>query len=235
MVEKIPMYIQLRELIRKRIQDGTYKYGETIPSERELASQYGLNRMTVRNAISELVEEGVLTRSQGKGTFVSGQQIVGDIHKIQGFGRMLLEKGVTPKSKVIYSEIREAGFKYASIFNISESDKILNILRIRLGNDEPISLEDTIVPLEIVPNIEEIDFEVVSLYEWLKVNGIKLKLSYETLHLVKVRNDEAKLLHLENDSTVFLIEVKTTDDTGKVVEFTRSYTNPQKCNFISGE
>lgn len=234
MVAKTPMYIQLRELLRKKIEDGTYQYGELIPSERELSAQYGLNRMTVRNAISELVEEGTLTRNQGKGTFVSKQKVVGNIHKIQGFGKMLLEKGITPKTKVVYSEIREAGFKYASIFNIDENEKIFDIVRVRYGNDEPISIEDTIIPYSLIPNVEDIDFEVVSLYELLKAHGVKLHLSYESMNLVKVRHDEAKFLNLDDGSTVFLVEVKTTDINGKIVEYTKSYTNSEKCHFYSG-
>lgn len=233
MAAKVPMYIQLRELIRKKIEDGVYKFGEAIPSERELSIDYGLNRMTVRNAISALVEEGILTKSQGKGTFVTRPKLAGDIHKIQGFAKMLLEKGVIPGTKLVHSELRNAGFKYASIFNISEDDLIYNITRIRLAENDPISLEDTYIPYSLIPNIETIDFEVHSLYDVLKANEIKLDTSYESLSLVKVRNIEARLLNVEAGSSVFLIEVKTIDSSGKVVEYTRSYTNGEKYSFYS--
>jgi GntR family transcriptional regulator len=230
---KVPMYIQLRELIRKKIEDGIYKYGDSIPSERELSIQYGLNRMTVRQSVAALVEEGLLTKSQGKGTFVTRSKIAGDIHKIQGFGRMVLEKGLTPGTKVIHSEKRKAGFKFASIFNISEEALVYNITRIRLGENEPISLEDTYIPYEIIPDVESIDFELYSLYELFKANGVQLDASYESLTLVKVRNVEAKLLNLDSGSTVFSVEVKTLDISGRVVEYTRNYTNGDKCSFYS--
>lgn len=233
MAAKVPMYIQLRELIRKKIEDGVYKFGETIPSERELSVQYGLNRMTVRHAITALVEEGLLTKSQGKGTFVTRPKIAGDIHKIQGFGKMLAERGVTPGTKLLHSEKRKAGYKYSSIFNIDEEDWIFNIVRLRLADNEPISLEDTYIPYALVPDLESIDFELYSLYDLFKGNGIELDVSYESLSLVKIRNVEAKLLNLDSGSTVFSIEVKTLDATGRVVEYTRNYTNGEKCSFYS--
>lgn len=233
MAVKIPMHIQLRDLIREKIEEGEFKYGELIPSEREFSAKYGLNRMTVRNAISALVSEGLLKKVHGKGTFVTKPKIGNDLYKLQGFGQMLLDKGIKPSTKLVYSGKRQAGYKYASIFGIKEEDYIYRIVRLRLGDNEPISLEDTYVPYDIIKDIELNDFQVHSLYELFEVNNIKLSTGYETLTIVKVRRSEAKLLNVIPGSSVFLLENTSLNTSKKVVEFTRSYVSSEKCIFYN--
>jgi GntR family transcriptional regulator len=227
------MHVQLRELLREKIEGGSYKFGEAIPSERKLSTMYGLNRITVRSAISALVDEGLLKKVHGKGTFVIEPTIGENIHKIQGFGKMLAEKGITPTTKLVHAEKRKAGYKYGSIFNIAENEDIFTMTRLRLGNDEAISLEETFIPLNIIPNIESVNFELYSLYDMFKATDVELDVSYESLSLVKVRNAEAKLLNLEEGSTVFSVEVRTLDVNKRIVEYTKSYTNGDKCSFYS--
>lgn len=231
--QKIPLHAQLRELIREKIADGEYAYGQPIPSERELAATYGLNRMTVRNAIEALVQEGVLKKVQGKGTFVTQSKIGSNLYKLQGFSKMLLSKGIQPSTKLMYTGRRKAGLKYAAIFNIDEEAELYRIIRLRLGNDEPFTLEDTLVPYDLVSQIDQYDFGVHSLYDLFAANGVDLDMAYETLTLVKVRNPEAKLLQVPTDSVVFLHECKSYDRDSRVVEFTKSYTNGQKSYFLA--
>jgi GntR family transcriptional regulator len=232
--QKIPMHAQLRELIREKIEDGEYAYGQPIPSERELAATYGLNRMTVRNAIDALVGEGILKKVQGKGTFVTAQhKIDSNLYKLQGFGKMLKTKGIEPSTKLLHAAKRKAGHKYGAIFNLDEEAELFRIVRLRLGDNEPITLEDTLVPFGFIKDIDQYDFGVHSLYDLFAANQIRLDRAHETLTLVKLRNPEAKLLKVAPGSTVFLHECKTYDENERVVEFTKSYTNGQKSNFVA--
>ncbi|MDF2679000.1 MAG: GntR family transcriptional regulator [Brevibacillus sp.] len=233
MEHKIPMHAQLRELIREKIEDGEYAYGQPIPSERELATTYGLNRMTVRSAIEALVGEGILKKVQGKGTFVTKSKIGSNLYKLQGFSKMLLTKGIQPSTKLLYAGKRKAGHKYASIFNLEEEAQLFRIIRLRLGDDEPFTLEDTLIPYDLLAEIDQYDFGVHSLYELFDANGINLEMAHETLTLVKIRNVEAKLLQVPPGSSVFLHECKSYDGNNRVVEFTKSYTNGQKSYFIA--
>ncbi|MFL0250529.1 GntR family transcriptional regulator [Clostridium neuense] len=233
MASKIPMNIQLKDLIKEKIETGIYKYGELIPSERELAATYGLNRMTVRNAISKLVDEGLLKKVRGKGTFVTNPKIQNDLYRIQGFGKMLLDKGIIPSTKVLYTKKRKAGYKYSKIFNIKESDYIYRIIRLRLGNNEPISIEDTFVPYGIIKNIEKSNFEVYSLYDLFLANNTYLAKGYETLTLVNIDRSIAKLLNLPLDSAVFLNTITVINNNDKVVEYTKSYISGEKCSFYN--
>lgn len=230
---KVPMHVQLRELIREKIEEGEFAYGQLIPSERELATTYGLNRMTVRNAIEALVAEGLLKRVQGKGTFVTRAKIESNLYKLQGFGKMLLNKGITPSTKLLFAGKRLAGHKYAAIFGLNEDDELYRIVRLRLGDQEPMAIEDTLVPYTILDGIEQVDFNVHSLYDLFAAHEIVLAKAHETLSLVKIRGAEAKLLEVPVGSAVFLHECRSYDVNGRVVEFTKSITNGQKSSFIA--
>ena len=96
-----PMYIQVKELLLKKIKSGEFEHGAKLPSERELSEIYGLSRMTARSALTELVREGWAFRNHGKGTFVVYPKIERDLVKLSGFTKMLREKGVKPGSKLI--------------------------------------------------------------------------------------------------------------------------------------
>ena len=85
-----PRYIQLSDEIRNMILNNEYKYGEMFPPERELETVYGMDRKTIRKALNILVEEGMLTRVKGKGTFVNSPDINYSMRKLSGFGRLLV-------------------------------------------------------------------------------------------------------------------------------------------------
>jgi len=228
-----PVHAQLRELLREKIETGEIKEGEAIPSERELAATYNLNRLTVRNGISALVEEGLLKKVQGKGTFVIKPKIERDLFSLQGFNNILVQKGIQPSTKLLYAEQRAAGRKYARIFGVEEETKLFNITRLRLGGGEPYELEDTYILYDEIAEVERIDFQNFSLYEAFRLNGIKLDRGEQTLKLVKVEGEEAKLLQIPDGSSVFLFECQSYDENNKTVEVTRAYTRGDKCNFYA--
>ena len=117
---RTPIYLQLREIIRNRIEEGEYLPGTAIPSENKLAETYGINRLTVRNAVDTLVNEGILRRVQGKGVFVVGDKYEENLDEHGGFVNVMSSgtKRVSIKEQAkIY---RPAGNKYANYFNIEK-------------------------------------------------------------------------------------------------------------------
>src|ERR1700681_3065055 len=97
----LPRYYQLKEIMREKIRLGEWKPGDLIPSERELGEQYGISRMTARQAITELVNEGLFYREQGKGTFVSRHKITQQLIHLTGFTEDISARGQHPSTKVI--------------------------------------------------------------------------------------------------------------------------------------
>lgn len=233
MNSRLPLYIQLSDLLREKIESGVLSFGESIPSERELSETYGLNRMTVRNAVNILVDEGLLSKVQGKGTFVKKPKIDSAMDTIQGFGRFLEEQGVKPSSKVIFSGTRPAGYKFHKIFGIEEDAPVFRLYRLRLGDGEPVSVEDTYVPYDMVRGIEKIDFQIYSLYSVFEQYGIRMHDGTEKLEIVRITNPEAKLLGLKPDSMAFRLENISRSAEGEIVEYTVSYTRGERFSYSS--
>src|SRR6516225_11268955 len=101
----LPRYYQLKEIMRERVQSNEWKPGEHIPSERELSETYGISRMTARQAITDLVNEGLFYREQGKGTFVSERKITQQLIHLTGFTEDIRARGQKPGTKVLSAQM----------------------------------------------------------------------------------------------------------------------------------
>jgi GntR family transcriptional regulator len=228
---RAPLRIQLGELLRDRIEEGEFGYGELIPSERDLATTYGLNRMTVRSAISDLVREGYLRKAQGRGTFVVYPKMERDLTTLQGFTTTMREKGVVPSTRIIYKQTRKADYKFSKLFGISPDDAVYHIVRLRLGNEEPIALEYTYLPLGSMEWVESIDLNVISLYDAYENYGIHLAEAQQTLALAKAGRETARFLNIREQAMVFLFQYITKDTSGRVIEYTKSFIRGDKSRF----
>ncbi len=225
-----PIYLQLREVVRSKIEDGEYPPGTAIPSENVLASTYGINRLTVRSAIDALVNEGLLKRVQGKGVYVVAQ-IERDLEVLGGFTQTMNEKNVKSHRKILLRGQRRAGEKYAAVFGIDKEDMLYYIKRLDYGDDEPIAIQEIFVPYNLVPKLEGIDLTVFTMFEIYKFYGINPVRAWQTLDLVRLTQSDARLINISNDQSVFLFSCTTYDENERVIEYSKSYTRGDKCNF----
>lgn len=230
--DESPMYLQLREVIRNKIMEGEYLPGTSIPSENELAKIYGIHRLTVRNTIDILVNEGLLLRIPGKGIFVLGEKIDTDIDNWSMYRRSVKDKKADEKYKLLLKTKREAGPKYADIFNIDETELVYYIKRIAYAREDPISIEEIFIPANVLPELEKIDLKVFSLLEIYDFYNIKIKEANQVLNIVTLDKKDARFLDTEPDKPVFMFQSVTIDDKGRPVDFNRSYTRGDKCNFV---
>ncbi len=226
-----PIYLQLREVVRTKIEEGEYLPGIAIPSENELADTYGINRLTVRNAIDALVGEGLLKRIQGKGVYVVGNKVERDLDTLSGFTQTMLSKNTHPSTKILIKALRKAGNKYGHIFSIDPDEDIYYIKRICYFDGEPISLEEIFVPHSIVPKLEGIDLSVFSLYEVYDFYGINLKRAWQTLDLAELEANDARMIGIEANRAVMLFSCISYDENDRVIEYSRAYVRGDKCNF----
>jgi len=225
------IYLQLAELLENKIINKKYRSGSAIPSERELCKTYGISRMTVRKGIDHLVEKGILTRVQGKGTFVSRIDINSPLDGLESMRSFIREEGLLPSSKVLRSVSRTAGEKYARIFSIHPDDIIFELYRLRLADGRPIAMEYTYVPMYLIPDIDSHDFEKESLYELFETNGLQLGTDEQTLEIVRVTSPQSNLLRIPDDSAVFMLNNTVTDIQDRVIEHTHSYINQNYMSF----
>ncbi|MEG2287796.1 MAG: GntR family transcriptional regulator, partial [Ruthenibacterium sp.] len=122
-----PIYLQVREIVRTKIEEGEYAPGMAIPSENDLADLYGINRLTVRNAIDALVNEGLLKRVAGKGVYVVGNKMERDLENLGGFSQTMRQKNMHPSTKIVAKVLRKAGDKFGLLFGINPDDDIYYI------------------------------------------------------------------------------------------------------------
>lgn len=230
-VDRHPMYVQLREIIRSRIDDGEFIPGSAIPSESELAQTYGLHRLTVRNALTALVNEGLLKPVQGKGVYVVGKKLGRDLEKLTGFRQTMRERDVVPGTRVMLITKRPAGLKYAKILEVSPEDQVYYIRRLCLAEDEPVSIEDIYVPCAILSNLEAVDLNVFSLFDIYKFNGIQVTKAWQTLSVTKLDAKDARILQIKPETIVLVFECISRDEKGSVIEFSRSFTRSDKASF----
>ncbi|MCL6571843.1 MAG: GntR family transcriptional regulator [Bacillus sp. (in: Bacteria)] len=225
------MYLQLREIIRTKIEDGDFPPGTAIPTEHELAKTYGINRLTVRNGIAALVNEGLLKRLQGKGVYVLGEKREQDLETLEGFSQMVRKKNANPSSHILEKSLRSAGHKYGKIFNIDPENQIFYIKRINYIDHEPYSLEEIYIPHNLVPELKDIDLTVFSVYEIYDFYNIDIAYSQQTLDLTQLDQSDARFLDVDS-STPLLLFTNTSYNTAEaIMEYSRNYTRPDKANY----
>lgn len=224
-----PIYLQLREVIREKIEDGEYPAGAAIPSENELSRRYGVNRVTVRNAIDCLVDEGLLKCIQGKGNYVlysrdgCRQQTLDSLH---GFTQMMHESHMT--TKILKKSVRLADEKYSILFGIKQEDPIHYIKRLCYANGEPFALEEIFIPQTVIPSMANVDLSVFTQYEIYESLGITIKRAVQTLDIVQLDLQEANLLNMLDKRSVFLLTTTSYDQNARPLEHIQGYQRGDK-------
>ncbi len=161
----IPLYFQLKELILQQIKEGFYKVGDSIPTEKELSDIYDISRTTVRQAVTELVQEGWLYRVKSKGTFVRAPKIEQSfIQALGSFNDQILELGMTPSTEVLDFKVMEVPKEVAMHLNLVEGEQVIYIHRRRFADSEPIVMVETYLPYRKCEFVLGRDFVKESLY-----------------------------------------------------------------------
>jgi GntR family transcriptional regulator len=199
----IPAYSQLKAIINNRIQSGEYAEGGIIPSERELAKHFGISRMTVRQALNEMVAEGVLVREKGIGTFVSKRKI--QQKNISSFSETVRAKGMVPSTKVLYFKKETAGDDISAKLDISKNEQVYAVKRLRLANGIPVGLEQVYIPVSFCPDLESHQLEA-SLYQLINDRyGIRIDYMDNIIEASVTTAEERKLLKINTSTPVLRI------------------------------
>jgi GntR family transcriptional regulator len=226
---KTPIYLQLREIIRNKIEDGEYTPGTAIPSENELSETYGINRITVRNAINALVNEGLLRSVQGKGVFVVGNKAEETIAELNSF-IPVLPKHFTIKEQV--KEIRPAGDLFSTIFNIGMNDSIYSIVQIVLSSSQPISYDEIFIPVDIVPQLQVASSSVFSIDDIFDFYGVVVSSVRQNLEIIKGTQRTRHILgDVPPEIAIMKLESSYLNNCGQVIEYKCSYVRSDTCSF----
>jgi GntR family transcriptional regulator len=200
-----PYYYQIREHLLKRIWSGEFPAGSQLPSESELAAAYGVSRPTIRQAVADLVQEGVLTRARGKGTFVAPPAIAADAEIFQSFAEEMSARGVRHTARLVSAQEIEATESAAADLEVRVGEPVYEVTRVRLGDGEPLVIRTLQIPARVCPGLLERDLERVPLYEVLRrETGLVASGSVQWFSAVRARKDEALLLDVEPGGPLLL-------------------------------
>lgn len=168
-----PLWIQAANLITAEIENGSLKPGMRLPPERELCQQLNISRVTLRKALTRLVEEGLVASSHGRGWYVASTPTSRDWpHSLESFSETARRMGLSSSSRVLRAEVVPATIDEAEEFHIAPGTALFHLDRVRMLNDVPTAIDYTRIPAELVPGFEDKDFRQASLYEELEAAGL---------------------------------------------------------------
>jgi GntR family transcriptional regulator len=190
-----PLYDQLTNLILDAIRRGELRPGDILPAEWLIAQDFRVSKATVRRALDELTNRGVLERFQGRGTFVALPRVsLGPTH-FESFSVQMMARGVRPSSRVLEQRVVAAEDEIAQKLSVTQGSRILRLRRIRLADEQPMGVQTAYVPLELAPGLENKDFQRTSLYRVLKEDyGLVAAYAQETHSAIALDSDCGKLL-----------------------------------------
>ncbi|MFH1081453.1 MAG: GntR family transcriptional regulator [Pseudomonadota bacterium] len=229
------LYLFVKGKIVDFIANGELKPGDQLPSEYELAKNLGVSRMTLREALRALEEEGLLARKQGVGTFVKARS-----HRIKsildinyGVSEMIENMGYRPGTQESKVKVVMADTHLAKTLNIAEGEKVITIERVRTADNIPVVYSLDMIPNSIISDINDINNLDWSVYDYLERKcHVILSSSTARLFPTKAVSKLANKLNVKVNSPLFLMEQTDTDQTGRPVVFSREYFVSDYFDFV---
>ncbi len=227
--DEMPLYEQMADNIRQLIVAGEITAGEALPSERKLIEITGTSRVTIRKAIDQLIDEGLLFRRQGAGTYIA-EQIEQSGEELTGFTTDAKHRGESPTSLWLVRTVATPTEDEARHLSISLGDRVARLGRVRVSDGEPLAIEHAVVPIALLPNPDSVQ---ESLYSILKKNGNHPVSGTQKLCAALATPTEAGLLSISENSEILRIERNTFLADGTPVEYTRSAYRGDKYAFVT--
>jgi GntR family transcriptional regulator len=221
---KLPLYHQLYEILRGRILHGEWQPGDMIPPEPELIERYEVSRTTVRQVLDLLVNEGLIYRQQGRGTFVAHPTLEQALVRIVSFTEDMRQRGFKPGTQVLSSGLVQAPETIAEKLEVEPGVELARLERLRLADGEPMSIEESYLVHRYCPGVLQGDYASNPLREALdKDHGIRLVRAKQIIRAILAPRDLAELLSIQPRSALLYIERVSHSQHNTPVEFLRIY------------
>ena len=229
-----PLYIQLKNLIIEKIQNGEYKENSKIPSEQELCDMYDISRPTVRQAISELTNSGYLYKEKGKGTFVSNAKLKIDIKNYSGFTESILACDMPGERNIIHTGHIDSkdNQELCAVFEINPGKiaEFSKIVFLNIQNNSPIALNISYIPLNLFPTIIEDINANKPAYDILRGKYPLLPArTSSSLEVIHAGQEESQYLQVQQGQPLICIKNLISSKSGQMVEYVVSKYRADKC------
>ncbi len=219
-----PLYEQIKTYILNNIQAGVFAPDQRIPSERALSEQFGVNRQTVKRAIDELTQSGVLYVQIGKGTYISRPKIAQQLEQLTSFSEDMALRGQRASSRVLECAVMPAPAEIARALRQPPGTLIVRLVRLRLADSTPMAIERSHLLAERLPGIaERHDFARESLYRVLRETYcIRLTHAEQSIEARLATDDEAALLSIAPGAPILHMVRLTYVESGDLFEYALS-------------
>ena len=225
----LPLYQQLQRGLRQAIQTKALGPEDALPPERDLAEALAVSRITVRKAIDGLVAEGLLTRRQGSGTFVSGR-VEKNFSKLTSFTEDMIARGRVPTSSWLRKSQGTVTPEESLVMGLSPGTPVYRFHRLRFADEAPMALEYCTVPAFCLSSIDAVDS---SLYGALEKAGYRPTRALQRLRAVLFTNEQAELLNAHERDAGLLVERRGFLPDGRAVEFSQSFYRGDTYDFVA--
>lgn len=225
----LPLYQQLQRGLRQAIEAKVLGADDALPPERDLAEEFAVSRITVRKALDGLVAEGLLTRRQGSGTFVSGR-VEKNFSKLTSFTEDMIARGRTPKSTWLRKSSGTVTPEESLTMGLSPGTPVYRFHRLRFADDAPMALEYCTVPAFCLPSVDTVES---SLYVALEKAGYRPTRALQRLRAVLFTTEQAELLRAHERDAGLLVERRGFLPDGRAVEFSQSFYRGDTYDFVA--
>ena len=225
----VPLYFQVAQLIEKAILSGELPAGSRLENEVALGQRLGLSRPTVRRAIQEIVDKGLLVRRRGIGTQVVNGQVTRKV-ELTSLYDDLTNTHKVPSTHLLTLESQAADAKTAERLGIDEGSPTLHLRRVRLADDVPVAVMENWLPEGFI-GIEPSDLVAHGLYQVLRSRGVTMRVARQHIGARKSTNEEAALLEIEKNAALLTMDRTAFDNSGRAVEYGQHCYRPDLYSF----
>jgi GntR family transcriptional regulator len=216
----LPQYRQIELALRDRL--AAMRPGERLPSDEELCREFGVSRMTARNAMQRLAEDGLVQRIPGRGTFAVTPPSHRFADRLMAFSREMERLGRAPRSRLLAREIRPATVEQAAALGLRPTEPVVLLRRLRLADDVPIAVETAVLVRRTADAVMAADLEGGSLHEALTRAGMHLRGGQATITAEAATSDDVRLLDVARGSPLLVERRIIADVQGHPIEATES-------------
>lgn len=227
-------YEKIAQDIRNNIMNGKYKINEQLPLEKEMCEHYNVSRITIKKAVDELVNDGLVIKRRGSGTFVKDlnsteAKELTMSRQFSGFSEEHKKNSV--KSKIIKFEVINPTTEIADKLRITTDDFVYHIIRVRYCNDLPMVVEYTYMPISLIPGVKN-DVLEKSIYSYIE-NSLKLKIksAHRIIRATVPNNIEQDNLEIDKNFPILEVEQVGFLDNGKAFEYSKSHHRGDRIEF----